>query len=134
MIEDNLTLAWIYYLLGAAGLMLVGWRITRWISRPFLRHQCLVMMLVLLVCPFSVGEGYPQMAPALLMLAMETVFEGGEAFFRVGPTLIGTTLTVMLVFGLVEWSVRRGRKKQAGQEQLHEDHDELVTASRARNN
>ena len=130
MIEESAWMGWGYYLLGAAGLMLVWWKITRLVPWPFVQHQLLLMMLVLLVYPFDVGEGFPDLAPATLMLLMETVFEGGEAFNRVGPALIAVVLGATILLGLFEWGLfywrRQQRKAQLEQQGLTAARDELL--------
>ena len=110
MIEDSVLQAWAWYCAGVGCLMIVGWRLLRPVRAPLLRWQLLVMLLVLLLCPYSVGEGYTQMAPALLMLMMELVFESGDTWQRVLPTLLGSTVFAMLVVGLLQyWWTRRVR-------------------------
>jgi hypothetical protein len=93
---DSAGVAWGYYLLGVLGLCAFWWRITRSIRWSAVRRVLRTVMLVAMLCPFSIGEGYPDMAPAVLMVLMETVFGGAEGFSRVGPTFLG-----FLAFGAV---------------------------------
>lgn len=93
---DNPHVAWMYYLLGALGLFIFWWRITRGIGWSTVRRVLRSVMLVALVCPFSIGEDHTEMAPATLMMLMETVFGGQEGFSRVGPSWLG-----FLAFGVV---------------------------------
>lgn len=94
---DNSYVAWMYYLLGALGLFIVWWRITQGIRWSTVRRVLRVLMLIALVCPFSIGEDFEQtMAPATLMMLLETVFGGAEGFSRVGPSWLG-----FMAFGLV---------------------------------
>lgn len=111
MLEENVLTAWSVYLLGVAGIMLVFWKITQCVKWPGLRRQLFIIALVLLVYPFNVGDGYSNLAPAMLMLFMETVFEGGEAFNRVGPSLLASTVGVIILLALVEIGVYFWRKK-----------------------
>lgn len=115
MVDENIALAWGCYLLGAAGLLLTFWRITRPIAWPRLRRQLLLIITVLLVYPFDIGDGYSQWAPATLMLLMETVFEGGEAFNRVGPALIAVIIGAMIILAVVELGLYFWRKKRQQQ-------------------
>ncbi|MAZ86766.1 MAG: hypothetical protein CL693_03935 [Cellvibrionaceae bacterium] len=80
----------------------------------------------MLVCPFSVGDGYADMAPAILMMAMETVFEGSEAFLRVGPALFGLTLLGVLLTLALDQYLRLQRVKKVAEEDLHRHRDELL--------
>lgn len=95
-ILENARVAWAYYLLGVVGLYAFWWRITHPIGWSLVRRILRAVMLVAMVCPFSVGEGYLDMAPAVLMVLLETVFDGPTGFQRVGPTFLG-----FLAFGTV---------------------------------
>ena len=128
MLESSL-IAWSYYLLGAVGLFAFWWKITSGISMTRLQRPLRAAVAVLLLCPFSIGEGYGDMAPAFLMLAMESVFEGGEAFMRVGPTLIGLTLLAVVLSLVWDEYLRRRLEKQASEEELNRHHDELLAES-----
>lgn len=86
---ESAGVAWGYYLLGVTGLYAFWWRITRPIGWSVVRRVLRAVMLVAMLCPFSVAEGYMDMAPAVLMVLMETVFDGAEGFNRVGPTFLG---------------------------------------------
>ncbi len=125
MLQSSLV-AWCYYLLGAAGLMACFWWLTTGVTSTRLRRCLRVAVAIMLVCPFSVGEGYADMAPAILMVAMETVFEGSEAFLRVGPTLFGLTLLGVLLTLAVDQYLRVQKVKKALEEDLHRHRDELL--------
>ncbi len=117
MLEDP-TVAWGCYLLGAVGLFAVWWRMTRGIGWSTLRRVLRSVMFVLLLCPFSIGDGYHDLAPAVLMVAMETVFEGVEQFQRVGPFLLWALLlaaVAALVFDAASrfWRYRHPAKPSA---------------------
>lgn len=130
MLESSLV-AWCYYLVGALGLFAFWWRLTRAISLSKLQRSLRAVMAVMLICPFSIADGYSDMAPAFLMMAMETVFEGPEAFLRVGPTL----LSVMLFAGLaaLAWDIYLARRANQKDEEakLNHDRDELLAESSA---
>lgn len=118
-ILESAGVAWTYYLIGVAGLFAFWWRITRPIRWSLVRRVLRAVMLVAMLCPFSVGEGYLDMAPAVLMVLMETLFEGLEGFNRVGPTFLGF-LAFAAVMAVV-WDVlcrvwhyaRRGKSNPA---------------------
>ena len=103
---ENSWIGWGYYLLAVAGLFAVWWRITMPLPWSSLRVGLRAAVLALMVCPFSVGDGYTEMAPAVLMVAMETVFEGFESFFRAGPTLL-IVVAVVTVLALLLDQLRR---------------------------
>tara|TARA_B100000446_G_scaffold52578_4_gene48705 strand:+ start:4366 stop:4755 length:390 start_codon:yes stop_codon:yes gene_type:complete len=125
MLQSSLV-AWCYYLLGAAGLMACFWWLTKGLQSSRLRRSLRVAVAIMLVCPFSVGDGYADMAPAILMMAMETVFEGSEAFLRVGPALFGLTLLGVLLTLALDQYLRLQRVKKVAEEDLHRHRDELL--------
>lgn len=102
-ILESAGVAWGYYLLGVAGLFAFWWRITRPIRWSLVRRVLRTVMLVAMLCPFSVGEGYLDMAPAVLMVLMETVFGGLEGFNRVGPTFVGFLAFAVVI--AVVWDI-----------------------------
>jgi hypothetical protein len=126
---DSSFVAWCYYLLGAAGLFAFWWRITRDISMTKLQRSLRAAVAALLVCPFSIGDGYADMAPAILMVAMETVFEGVESFFRGGPTLLASA--ALAIVGALLWDEYLRRRSQQDLEQaaLDRDRNELLAES-----
>ncbi len=126
---DSSFVAWCYYLLGATGLFVFWWRLTRDITMAKLQRSLRAAAAALLVCPFSIGDGYADMAPAILMVAMETVFEGTDSFFRGGPTLLGSAaLAIVAALLWDEYLVRRNRQDMV-QAQLDHDRDELLAQS-----
>lgn len=121
MMLESSSAAWGYYLLGAAGLYAVWWRFTLWINWSLVRRVLRAVMLVILVCPFSVGEGYLDMAPAVLMALMEMVFEGEGAFYRAGSALLiwmGIAATLAVLFDVASrfWK-KQPAEKSAAQKQ-----------------
>ncbi|NIB44431.1 hypothetical protein HBA55_32885 [Pseudomaricurvus alkylphenolicus] len=126
MNTESLTLAWGAYLAGALGLMIVWWHMTAAVKRDWLRPLLRVFMAALLLCPYSIGEDYTQMAPAILMVLMETIFEGGEAFNRVGPTLLGVVGAALVVTVVCQLIWRQRRRKAEQDRQLQQAHDSLV--------
>ncbi|MGH1373907.1 MAG: hypothetical protein ACRBBW_17845 [Cellvibrionaceae bacterium] len=128
MLESSF-LAWCYYLIGVLGLFAFWWRLTRGITILKLQRSLRAGMMAMLICPFSIADGYSDMAPAFLMMAMETVFEGPEAFLRVGPTLL-VVLALSIVAALIWDSFLGRRAKQRAQEaELNQVHDELLAQS-----
>ncbi len=125
MLQSSLV-AWGYYLLGAAGLMACFWWLTTGLTSTRLRRCLRVATAIILVCPFSVDDGYADMAPAILMVAMETVFEGADAFMRVGPTLFGLTLMGVLLTLALDHYLRLKQVKKEAEEELHRHRDELL--------
>lgn len=124
---DSTLVAWSYYLIAAAGLWAFCWYATRGVRWPALKRVLRVVAAILLFCPFSIGDGYNDMAPAILMVLMETVFEGSEAFMRVGPTLVGA-LAIGIVISLVwDFIVQRYKKRKAQAAELDKHRDDLLS-------
>ncbi len=109
---ENSWIGWGYYLLAAAGLFAVWWRMTMPLPWARLRLGLRAAVLALMVCPFSVGEGYVEMAPAVLMVAMETVFEGVDSFYRAGPTLVTAVVVVTVLALLLDQLFRHFLRKR----------------------
>ncbi len=110
MTPENYHLAWIYYLLSVVGIMLVWFRMTRGIKLQPVRGGLRVLAAALLLFPFSVGEGYFQLAPGILMVILETAFEGTEAFNRVGDSMtqvVSAALIASLLYSL--WVIHKAK-------------------------
>lgn len=128
MLESSF-IAWCYYLAASLGLFAFWWRLTRGISNSKLQRSLRALVAVMLVCPFSIAEGYSDMAPAFLMMAMETVFEGPEAFLRVGPTLLGVMFFALVAALVWDWYLGRRALQKGEEDQLNRDRDELLAQS-----
>ena len=128
-IMNSPVLAWCVYIGGVTGLMLAFIRLTKPIPWLVLANTIRVAVLVLFVTPFSIGEGYAGMAPAWLMLAMEVLFEGGEAFHRVGPTLLSAIGISALIYLVADrlWVWRRSKADEL--EKLMQERRELLLES-----
>lgn len=93
-------LAWLAYSIGALGLVLVTWRITR-IFRQEWRHLLMVSVAVLLLTPAGMEVGEEMyMAPALFVLVLDGLFATFGNASRAGLLLLGVWL-VALVLSLV---------------------------------
>lgn len=89
--------AWGAYILGALGLLVVGWRITRRMQSEW-RHLLLVSAAALLLTPAALPDMEPTvLAPALFILVLQGLFESGSFALSAGLLLLGVWLTGLLI-------------------------------------
>ncbi len=107
MTSEAYITAWLMYLLGAAGLLIVVWYMTRTLKIDAIREPLRISAAVVLLFPFPIDEGYVEWAPAFLMLGFEGVFEGGQAALRTGIPLLSAIMVTLTLAGVAEWYLRR---------------------------
>ena len=128
MTLESYLLSWGIYLLCSAGLLAMLWSVTAKMRRRSLRIFLRATASVLLLMPYSIGEGYSELAPAIIMLAMESLFEASPQ--RVGLPVVFVWLAVLLAsLGWGAWRSARIKAEQAEQH-LHAERDELLEQSR----
>lgn len=128
MTQETYLLSWGIYLVCAGMLLAIFWYMTAAISNSLLRAIFRITAAVLLLMPYSIGDGYTELAPAIIMLAMETVFESSPE--RVGiPFAIVWGVTICAGSLLVVLRAAKA-KKVAAERHLHEDRNELLEESR----
>lgn len=89
--------AWGAYLLGALGLLLTLWRITRSLGRDW-RHLLMVSVAALLLTPAPLpGMDVTVWAPALFVVVLEGWFEGQESATQAGLIVLGVWLVGLLI-------------------------------------
>lgn len=129
MTSEAYITAWLMYLLGATGLLIVVWYMTRTLKIEALREPLRIIAAVVLLFPFPIDEGYVEWAPAFLMLGFEGVFEGGQAALRTGIPLLTAIIVTLVLAGLGEWYLRRRQQLAAQLAEATADFDELVEDS-----
>jgi hypothetical protein len=107
--SDEYVTAWVFYVVGGIGLFGSWWWLTLRLKDSTLRSFLRITMFILIFFPYSVGEGYGELAPGVLMLLLEVLFEGSESFSRVGTPLL-RVLSISFLTWLVYEYVRRKRK------------------------
>ncbi len=128
MTQESYLLSWGIYLSCAGVLLAIFWYVTAKMGGRILRIGMRVTASVLLLMPYSIGEGYSELAPAIIMLAMESLFEASPQ--RVGvPFAIVWGIVLILSLGWGVWRAARTKSLQAEQ-QLHAERDELLEQSR----
>jgi hypothetical protein len=132
--EDYAT-SWIMYLIGAAGLLVVWWFITRKIPIKLLRDLLRLSAAILLLVPFPVLNQEQFWAPALGMSLLEAVFGQSQGFSRAGIPVLIIWVFVIAFYLLVDtlWQRYRQRRQAAKQEHaaLMKEHDEMVADSKS---
>jgi hypothetical protein len=98
--------AWGAYLLGAAGLLLTGWRITRRMPREW-RHLLLVSAAALLLTPTALsGMDDRVLVPALFVLVLESLFEDVGGTLQAGMLILGVWLAGLIISLILQLCVR----------------------------
>jgi len=131
MTSESYALAWFIYVLAGLGLFAFWCWLTSGLQSRTVKLALRALMFVMIMFPFNVGGGYGELAPGFLMLLLETVFEGGDAFFRVGTPLLMALAATFIILVAVELITLRLRRKAVVQEALDVDHDELLGQSLA---
>ncbi|BFM15265.1 hypothetical protein R50073_14480 [Maricurvus nonylphenolicus] len=129
MTSEAYITAWLLYLCGATGLLVVVWYLTRSLKSAALREPLRLIAAVCLLFPFPIDDGYSEWAPAFLMLAFEGVFEGGQAALRTGIPLLSTTIAVLIMAGMAEWWLRKRQQQASAEREATAEFDALVEDS-----
>lgn len=89
--------AWGAYVLGALGLLIVGWRITRGMQTEW-RSLFLISAAALLLTPAALpGMEQTVLAPALFILVLQGLFEGGNFALPAALLLLGVWVVGLLI-------------------------------------
>lgn len=89
--------AWGAYVLGALGLLIVGWRITRGMHSEW-RQLLLVSAAALLLTPAALPDmEQTVLAPALFILVLQSLFESGSFALSALLLLLGVWVLGLLV-------------------------------------
>lgn len=98
--------AWGAYVLGALGLLIVGWRITRGMQSEW-RQLLLVSAAALLLTPAALPDmEQTVLAPALFILVLQSLFESGSFALSAALLLLGVWVIGLLVSLAVQLLVR----------------------------
>ncbi len=96
MFENDYTVVWLLYLLGALGCLAVWYRMTCWMWR-YLREPLWLLGAVLLLTPTLVDPERSIYAPALAIAVIDLLFELGNNAWRAVSDLL---MYALLGFGL----------------------------------
>ncbi|TVZ39676.1 hypothetical protein P886_4083 [Alteromonadaceae bacterium 2753L.S.0a.02] len=112
MTSAEYTYAWIYYIVGCFILIGCWWYLTRPIPWAEVRHVLRLIVAVVLLVPWYSNTQQDYLSPALLIAAVEALFDGADAFWRAGtPLLVATALAVSLsaLAYTARWMIMRRR-------------------------
>lgn len=133
---ENYQFAWTFYILAALVGIAIFWRLlgkARWLELKI--YLCLSLG-VLLLTPVEADPEQSFLAPAFLVCALETLFEGTESTARAGIPLLVSQLAMTLVFLIMATGHRLYRRRQEINKQRFEtspeedqDHAELLQDS-----
>lgn len=115
MFENDYSLAWTVYLVGAVGGLLVWCRMTRWMWR-WLKEILRLLVAVLLFTPTLVDPERSLHAPAIAITAMDLLFDMGNNAWRAVSDLVLYALIalgVYVVLASLRWFFTRHQHEQA---------------------
>lgn len=133
---ENYQFAWTLYILAALVGIVILWRLlakVRWLELKL--YLCLSLG-ALLLTPAAADPEQSFLAPAFLVCALETLFEGTESTARAGIPLLVSLLAMTLAFLILASGYRLYRRRQEINKQRFEtspeedqDHAELLEDS-----
>jgi hypothetical protein len=134
MTPETYVAAWLCYLISIVVALFGLKKFMRpWQSNPIKQTLWLVIAAVLLM-PYPIGDGYSELAPAVLMFSMEALFEGNVA--RVGPAMLGAIVIALCLSAGVIWrknyyqaQLLQRQKQQEIEAVLEIDRQELLQQS-----
>lgn len=102
MTEAEYFYAWLYYVLGAVLLIGCWWYATRKIPWLEIRYLLRTIVVVAIAFPWYTNSQQTEyLSPALLIAALETAFEGSEAFWRAGKPLLMAMISALGLAALI---------------------------------
>lgn len=94
MNEGNYVLAWLFYLLAAAGSMIVFWRMTKFIPYRPVKTMLQLLFATFILVPWYIHPGSEHLAPAFVITALEIFIKKTEP----GDAAVFLALMLFLVF------------------------------------
>ena len=100
---SNVLLAWTAYLIAGAIFFAVFWRVTRFKKRHLLSYCLRAVLLAIMLTPWYVSDQGSLLAPALIIVLMDSITIGPEAAVRAFvPLFLSISISlVMVVVGLL---------------------------------
>lgn len=116
--SDDYLYGWLLYISGGLVFMGCWWWLTAKIRFADIRLLLRVIAGVIMFVPWYVSPDMDYLAPAIIMVGMEGLFEGPGAFWRAGtPLLVVLALAVVacLIYSLVRFLLRRRSKPETAE-------------------
>ena len=106
----NYLLIWLIYLAATAVFYYVYWRVTAFRKRRWLSYSLRALMLALILTPWYANTQGEVLAPALMVVALDTITIGIDAM---GRALVPLTLSLLLaeIFASLIWLIQRKKEK-----------------------
>jgi len=100
---SNVLLAWTAYLIAGAIVFAVFWRVSRFKKRHLLSYCLRAVLLAIMLTPWYVSDQGSLLAPALIIVLMDSITIGPEAAVRAFvPLFLSISISlVMVVVGLL---------------------------------
>jgi len=108
----NYLFLWFIYLGAAAVFYYVFWRLTRFKRWRTLSYLLRAICLAMIVTPWTVSGEDSAMAPALMVMTLDAITLGGDAFVRAMIPLMMAIVTAIIV-AIVGSVISRRRERQA---------------------
>lgn len=128
--SSEYVMAWMAYLVGSVGMMIVVWYLTRKITFSALRHLLQLVAAILMVTPYYADPQQPYLAPALIMALLEGIFEGPEAMWRAGIPLLATLFCGIVLLVIIELLWRKFCRKREQMQRLDQERQDLIAESK----
>jgi|GEM_PF-829027 len=125
------TLAWLLYLLGAAGCLWVVWFWTRRLQPMVWRHLLRLISATLILTPFTADPEQSYLAPAWIISVLEGIFEGVETMGRAGVPLLLALVGTVLLWLILEFCWHLVCKKRAVKARVYKAREAMLAESEA---
>ena len=108
----NYFLIWLVYLAATAVFYYVYWRVTAFRQRIWLSYSLRALMLALVLTPWYANTQGTVLAPALMVVALDTITIGVGAM---GRAMVPLTLSLLAaeILASIAWLIRKRRTKSA---------------------
>lgn len=100
MIPENYYTAWAIYLLSSAGLCAIFWKLSENLHWPNTTRMLRSSLIMLLIVPYSSHTESNSMAPAILIVLFESLFNDGELAIKAATPIL-MLLTAVIAATLV---------------------------------
>ena len=90
-------IAWFFYVLAGSGCCAVWWKMTSFISHNGVRGLLRGLVVVLIFTPWYVGDTLEFYAPAIIVLLMDLLLEGTNAWLSGGIALLFSAFLMLCI-------------------------------------
>lgn len=120
---ENYQFTWQLYILASFGAIAVFWRMISKLRWAELKLLLCLSLASLLLTPVQADPEQAFLAPAFLVCALETIFEGTESTARAGIPLLVSWLSVLLLSMILSTGYALYRRRKLAREQQFQTSD-----------